>query len=221
LPSRAAIVENAIGLAQYAAIAQANGLVPIVEPEILIDGAHGIEVSAEVAERVLGEVYMALRMKNVKLEASLLKPQMIMPGASCSSRASSEEIAATTLTVLRRCVPPAVPGIMFLSGGQSEEEATVNLNTINMLADSGLRRWRAPWTLSFSYGRALQSSVLDIWRGDEDNAVPAGEMGAALARANSLAQLGKYDFKHPSQLKHGLHETFRGWRGGDDPTNQK
>lgn len=164
LPSDAAVDVNAAGLADYASLAQQAGLVPIVEPEILIDGDHDIDASAAAAEHVIAAVYEQLRARQVLLEGSLLKPMMIMPGASCKTKASAERVAQLTISTMRRCVPPAVPGIMFLSGGMSEEQATVNLNTLNRLADAGDPAHRCPWSLSFSYGRALQSSVLKIWR---------------------------------------------------------
>ncbi|KAA8495104.1 Fructose-bisphosphate aldolase [Porphyridium purpureum] len=218
LPSERAIEECAHGLAMYAATCQAHGLMPMVEPEILIDGAHHIATSAHVAERVIHHVYASLHRYNVLLEATLLKPQMIMPGMSCETRSSSEEIAMFTLRTMRRVVPPAVPGIMFLSGGQSEEEATINLNTMNSLAHSGLREWRAPWSLSFSYGRALQSSVLSLWKGDPAKVEDAQRLAVEVARVNSLATLGKYQGPHPSQSRSSLVESFRGFRTGEDPT---
>merc|ERR1712227_979114 len=148
-PSPLAIIENANVLARYASICQMNGIVPIVEPEILIDGDHTIQVSQEVTERVLAAVYKALSDHNVFLEGTLLKPNMVTPGASCKTKASPQEIALATVTALRRTVPPAMPGVVFLSGGQTEIEATSNLNEMNKLPQE-LR----PWKLSFSYGRA-------------------------------------------------------------------
>merc|ERR1712235_46129 len=159
-PSPQAIMENANVLARYASICQMNGIVPIVEPEILIDGDHSIQVSQEVTERVLTAVYKALSDHNVFLEGTLLKPNMVTPGASCKTKASPQEIALATVTALRRTVPPAMPGVVFLSGGQTEIEATSNLNEMNKLPQE-LR----PWKLSFSYGRALQASVLKSWNG--------------------------------------------------------
>lgn len=158
-----AIDVNAKELASYAKIAQGEGLVPLVEPEILIEGTHSAEVSSWVAEKVIGAVYQALRDEGVLLEGTLLKPMMILPGASHSDRPSAESTAALTLQTILRCVPPAVPGIMFLSGGMSESDATQNLHALNQLADSEYYRTKIPWNLSFSFGRALQSSVLNIW----------------------------------------------------------
>jgi len=218
LPTTAAIEENAMGLAQFASIAQANGLVCIVEPEILIDGTHELEVSAQVAEEVVATLFVALRKKRVLLEGTLLKVQMILPGASCERRATTEDIAVATIRAMRRVVPPAVPGIMFLSGGQSEEEATINLNTMNVLAGSGPRQWACPWSLSFSYGRALQSSVLSIWKGRRERVAEAQKMATELAKANAMAQLGKFDYEHPSQINHSLVEGFRGYRSSEDKT---
>jgi len=217
LPTETAIEENSRGLAMYAAVCQANGLTPIVEPEILIDGRHQIAVSGRVAERVISAVYSKLHAYRVTLEGTLLKPQMIMPGASCETRASPEDISTHTLRTMRAVVPPAVPGIMFLSGGQSEEEATTNLNTMNALADSGLREFRAPWSLSFSYGRALQSSVLNVWKGDAANAEAAKAIAIEVAKANAQATLGRYQGPHPSQVRTSLYENYRGFRTGEDP----
>ncbi|KAJ3692402.1 hypothetical protein LUZ60_012752 [Juncus effusus] len=183
-PSALAVKEAAWGLARYAAIAQDNGLVPIVEPEILLDGAHGIDRTFEVAEKVWAEVFFYLSQNNVLLEGTLLKPSMVTPGAECENRAGPDVIADYTLRMLKRTVPPAVPGIMFLSGGQSEMEATLNLNAMNQTPN--------PWHVSFSYARALQNSVLKTWQGRAENIKPAQEALLKRAKANSLAQLGKY-----------------------------
>jgi len=187
-PSPQAIMENANVLARYASICQMNGIVPIVEPEILIDGDHTIQVSQEVTERVLAAVYKALSDHNVFLEGTLLKPNMVTPGASCKTRASSQEIALATVTALRRTVPPAMPGVVFLSGGQTEIEATSNLNEMNKLPQE-LR----PWKLSFSYGRALQASVLKSWNGKAENLVAAQKTLLHRSLSNKLAALGKYE----------------------------
>ena len=149
-PSQAAVLETAHTLARYAAICQANGLVPIVEPEILTDGDHNIEVCAEVSERVFRQCVQALHEQKLLLEGLLLKPNMVTPGATSGEKKSAAEIAWYTVRTLSRTIVPAIPGITFLSGGQSEEEATLNLNEMNKL-DAKLR----PWSLSFSYGRAL------------------------------------------------------------------
>ncbi|KAL8229965.1 hypothetical protein R6Q57_014865 [Mikania cordata] len=183
-PSALAVKEAAWGLARYAAISQDNGLVPIVEPEILLDGDHSINTTLNVAERVWAEVFYYLAENNVMFEGILLKPSMVTPGADHKEKADPETIAKYTLTMLKRRVPPAVPGIMFLSGGQSEMEATLNLHAMNQSPN--------PWHVSFSYARALQNSVLMAWQGRPEN-VEAGQKALlARAKANSLAQLGKY-----------------------------
>ncbi|CAN0053699.1 unnamed protein product [Discosporangium mesarthrocarpum] len=217
LPKWAAIEVNATQLAEYARISQAAGLVPIVEPEILIEGTHSPERFAEVSEQVLGAVYGKLSAADVFLEGTLLKPQMIMAGVDAPwKKATPDKTAELTLRTLRRRVPPAVPGVVFLSGGQSEEEATRNLNLINAEADADPRR-RHPWTLSFSFGRSLQASVLKIWAGKASNFVEAVEMAGRLAEANAAAQLGKFVGPHPS-ITGGdtLHDPNRGWRPKDE-----
>jgi len=184
-PTELAIEENVKGLARYAAICQDNGLVPIVEPEVLMDGDHTIEVAVKVTQRVLAATYKALHDAHVLLEGTLLKPNMVLNGLSLKKAAPSV-VAHATLTVLLRTVPAAVPGINFLSGGQSEEEASLNLNAINSLD------MPRPWNVSFSYGRALQHSALKAWGGKKEN-VAAGQ--AALlkrAAANGAASVGKY-----------------------------
>ena len=204
------MLENARQLAEYAAVAQAAGLVPLVEPEILIDGGHGVERSGDVGRRVLAELVAALhRQPGLAWGGTLLKLQMIMPGADCPARAGPDEIAAHTLRVLRCTVPPAVPGVAFLSGGQTEEQATVNLHTINRAAaESG----GAPWALTFSFGRALQASVLSVWGGKAKNSSAARAMAERLAAANAAARRGEYVGPHPSVLagRGNLRETFRG-----------
>ncbi|EPS69505.1 fructose-bisphosphate aldolase [Genlisea aurea] len=184
-PSELAVQQNAQGLARYAAICQENGLVPIVEPEILTDGGHTIEKCAAVTETVLAAVYKALNDHKVLLEGTLLKPNMVTPGSD-SPKVAAEVIAEHTVRALRRTVPPAVPGIVFLSGGQSEEEATVNLDAMNKL--EALK----PWTLSFSFGRALQQSTLKTWGGKPENVEKAQAAFLARSKANSEATLGKY-----------------------------
>merc|ERR1712119_56263 len=187
LPTDIAIQENAQVLARYANICQANGLVPIVEPEILIDGNHNLAISQRVTERVLACVYKTLVDHHVYLEGTLLKPNMVTPGQSCEEKASAEEVGLATVTALRRTVPAAVPGITFLSGGQSEQEATANLSAMNKV---DLLR---PWALSFSYGRALQASVLKAWGGKDGNVGEAQKVLLHRARMNSLATRGKYE----------------------------
>jgi len=186
LPTDVAVQENAQVLARYASICQANGLVPIVEPEILIDGDHNLATSARVTERVLACVYKTLVDHHVYLEGTLLKPNMVTPGQSCPARATAEEIAVATVTALRRTVPAAVPGITFLSGGQSELEATKNLDAMNKV---DLLR---PWAVSFSYGRALQASVLKVWQGKNENVAEAQKVLLHRANCNSLATKGQY-----------------------------
>jgi len=186
-PSYQAILENANVLARYASICQANRIVPIVEPEVLPDGTHDLERAQKVTETVLSFVYKALHDHNVFLEGTLLKPNMVTAGQSHPVKFSSEDIARATVTALSRTVPPAVPGVTFLSGGQSEEEATVNLDAINKFEG------KKPWALTFSYGRALQASVLRAWAGKDEN-VPNGQAELLKrAQANSEASLGKYE----------------------------
>ncbi len=155
-PTDAALKENAWGLARYARACQESGLVPIVEPEILMDGDHSIETTARVQEKVLSTVYKALADNGVFLEGSLLKPSMTVPGAECTEPVTKEKIAEYTIRTLERTVPPAVPGITFLSGGLSEEEASLYLNCMNEKPRKG------PWSVTFSYGRALQQSALKV-----------------------------------------------------------
>lgn len=183
-PSMLAIKTNAEGLARYAAICQANGIVPIVEPEILIDSDHTIEKCKEITERVLHAVFNALFRHKVKLEYIVLKPSMVISGKKCSVQASVEQVAKDTITVLRRTVPSAVPTINFLSGGQSPEQATANLNAMNQLPN--------PWNVSYSYARALQDYPMKIWRGDSKNVAQAQKAFYERAKLNSLAAIGKY-----------------------------
>jgi fructose-bisphosphate aldolase class I len=184
-PSPLALREAAYGLARYAAISQASGLVPIVEPEVLLDGEHDIDRTLEVAQDIWAETFKYLADNKVLFEGILLKPSMVTPGADSANKATPETVANYTLNLLKRRVPPAVPGIMFLSGGQSELEATLNLNAMNQSPN--------PWHVSFSYARALQNSVLKTWQGEEKNIPAAQEALLKRAKANSLAQLGKYD----------------------------
>ena len=164
-PSYQAILENANVLARYASICQANRLVPIVEPEVLCDGSHDIDRCQKVTETVLAATYKALNDHHVFLEGTLLKPNMVTPGQKCGTKATPEQVARATVTALSRTVPAAVPGIVFLSGGQSEEEASVNLSAINQIQDIP-----KPWNLSFSFGRALQASALKAWKGKDEQA---------------------------------------------------
>ena len=185
-PTHLAIMENANVLARYASICQANGLVPIVEPEILPDGDHDLERCQAVTEKVLAAVYKALSDHHVFLEGTLLKPNMVTPGQACTKKYTSEQIGMATVTALRRTVPSAVPGITFLSGGQSEEDASINLNAINSVP------LLKPWSLTFSYGRALQQSVLKAWGGKADQVKNGQNELMKRARTNSLASKGEY-----------------------------
>ena len=186
LPSRLAIKANADALARYAAICQDEGVVPIVEPEVLMDGGHTIERCAEVTQVVLHEVFDALHRNRVALEHMLLKPSMVVAGKEQARQAPVVEVAAQTVSVLRRCVPAAVPGIFFLSGGQTPPEASAHLDAINRLGPQ-------PWALSFSYGRALQDPVLHAWKGQAANARSAQDALLERARLNSAAREGRYD----------------------------
>lgn len=183
LPSEVAINTNAEQLAKYAAICQSLDIVPIVEPEVLMDGDHDLDTCAAVTEKILRAVFRELVKQQVKLEYILLKPNMVLPGKNCANYYTAEEIATVTIKVLKNTVPAAVPSINFLSGGQSEEMATTNLNAINKL---GI----APWHLSFSFGRALQESCILAWNGQDNNVANAQKVLLERSKANSLANLG-------------------------------
>lgn len=185
-PSPLAILENANVLARYASTCQQNGLVPIVEPEILPDGDHDLERSQKVTEKVLAAVYKALNDHHVYLEGTLLKPNMCTPGQSATKRCSPQDVGRATLTALQRTVPCAVPGVVFLSGGQSEEDASVNLCAINQCEG------KKPWALTFSYGRALQASCISAWKGKDESVKAGQDELMKRAKANSLASIGKY-----------------------------
>lgn len=186
-PSDVAIRENAHNLARYGSICQQNGLVPIIEPEILQDGDHDIDTCAAVSERVFSAVMQELFNQRLLIEGLLLKPNMVTPGASAAKRNTSEEIAWYTVRTLSRTIVPALPGVTFLSGGQSEEDASLNLNAMNKI--TGCAR---PWALTFSYGRALQSSVLKAWEGKAENVAAAQAALLTRAKANGDAAQGKY-----------------------------
>ncbi|MGH8781762.1 class I fructose-bisphosphate aldolase [Paraburkholderia sp.] len=186
LPSHLAIEANAEALARYAAICQEAGVVPIVEPEVLMDGGHTLERCAQVTEAVLHAVFHALHRHAVVLEHILLKPSMVVAGSTHARQASTAEIATHTVRVLKRTVPPAVPGIVFLSGGQTPEEATANLDAMNRLET-------LPWPLTFSYGRALQEPPLDAWKGQKANLAAGQQALLERARLNSAAALGTYE----------------------------
>ncbi|WKY00488.1 hypothetical protein Q1695_014939 [Nippostrongylus brasiliensis] len=186
-PSHMALVEIASVLARYASICQQNGLVPIVEPEILPDGPHNLATCQKVTETVLSYCYRALNDHHVYLEGTLLKPNMVTAGQSYEgTKPTPREIGTATVTALQRTVPTAVPGVVFLSGGQSEEEATVNLNAMNQIGG------RKPWALTFSYGRALQASCLAKWGGMDEKVKAAQAVLLQRAKANSEASVGKY-----------------------------
>lgn len=186
LPSDYCIEANAHALARYAALCVEQGLVPIVEPEVLMNGSHTLERCSEVTERTLHAVFGELYRHRVPYEQILLKPNMVVSGSDCSEQASVREVAEATVSCFERAVPAAVPGVVFLSGGQSEEQATQHLNAMNAL-DRQL-----PWQLSFSYGRALQGSALDAWRGDASNAKEAQAAFFHRAKLNGAARHGAY-----------------------------
>uniref|UniRef100_UPI00358E6370 fructose-bisphosphate aldolase, muscle type-like isoform X1 n=2 Tax=Myxine glutinosa TaxID=7769 RepID=UPI00358E6370 len=187
MPSHLSIIENANVLARYATICQQNGLVPIVEPEILPDGDHDLKKCQHVTEKVLAACYKALSDHHVYLEGTLLKPNMVTAGHSSTAKYTPAEVAMATVTALRRTVPPAVPGVTFLSGGQSEEDASIHLSAINKAP------LHKPWALTFSYGRALQASVLKVWAGKKENVKAAQEEFMRRANINALAAKGEYN----------------------------
>lgn len=186
IPSVQAFNDTAQVLARYASICQSQGLVPIVEPDVLLDGDHDIARNQKVTETALAAVYKALNDHHVFLEGTLLKPNMVTPGHGCSKKNTPHEIASATVTALLRTVPAAVPGIAFLSGGLTEEEATVYLNAINQVT------LKKPWALTFSYGRALQASVWKTWSGKDVNTKAAQLELLKRTKANGLASQGKY-----------------------------
>ncbi len=185
-PTSLGIEANAEMLARYAAVCQEQGIVPIVEPEVLLDGDHSLQRCAEVIEAVHHAVFHALHRHGVLLELMLLKPSMALPGKTHARKAGPDEVAAETIRVLKRTVPAAVPSINFLSGGQTPQQATANLNAMNLLYPD------APWELSFSYARALQEPVLNAWRGKPGNVAVAQQVFQLRARLNSLARQGRY-----------------------------
>lgn len=185
IPTTSGIQANAHALARYAALCQEAGIVPIVEPEVLMDGSHDIERCEVVTSRVLETVFAELDAYNVLLEGMLLKPNMVIPGKKSKKQASAQEIAEATIRCFNRYVPAAVPGIVFLSGGQSAEEATDNLNAMNLIGPH-------PWEVSFSYGRALQAPVLETWKGKEENVAAAQKIFFKRCKLNGLARDGEY-----------------------------
>lgn len=185
IPTNGCIEANSEALARYAALCQKNGIVPIVEPEVLMDGDHTADRCMEVTEAVLRSLFNALARHRVKLEGTILKPNMIVSGKKCAKQAGVQEVAEKTIAVFKRTVPAAIPGIVFLSGGQSDEDATAHLNAMNAIGN-------LPWALSFSYGRALQAAPQKAWAGKAEN-VPAGQKAFAhRAKMNGLAALGKW-----------------------------
>jgi fructose-bisphosphate aldolase class I len=185
IPSYNAINANAQALARYAAICQAGGIVPIVEPEVLMDGAHDIDRCAEATEWALKETFQQLYHARVALEGIVLKPNMVISGKKCPRQASRAEVAEKTLAVLKRCVPAAVPGIAFLSGGQSSQDATAHLHLMNAAGS-------LPWKLTFSYGRALQADAIKAWGGKPENVTAGQRAFAHRARMNGLAATGRW-----------------------------
>jgi fructose-bisphosphate aldolase class I len=186
MPSGTCIEANCHALARYAALCQEQGLVPMVEPEVLMDGDHDIETCYEVTEVTLRSLFDSLYQHNVMLEGTILKASMVLPGKDCAEKASVEEVAESTLMCLKSSVPAILPGIVFLSGGQSDEEATAHLNAMNQMGPN-------PWPLSFSYGRAMQQAALKLWAQDmQGNWAKAQETVYARARDNGLAALGQW-----------------------------
>jgi len=191
-PSDLAISQCAEISGRYAAISQQAGLVPIVEPDVMLDGDHDIELCQQVSERVLTATFAALQKHNVLLEGMLLKTNMVTPGANCAKRADAKTIAKYTVECLRRTVPAAMPGVVFLSGGQTELDATKNLNEMNKIPNN-------PWKLSFSYSRAIQASVLAAWKGSNEEAGQAALLHRTTC--NRLAALGKYESEEETTTK--------------------
>jgi fructose-bisphosphate aldolase, class I len=185
IPSMTAIHVNAHALGRYAALCQVAEIVPIVEPEVLMDGDHDIDRCYEVSQRVLNKTFQELRIQRVALEGMVLKPNMVVPGKKSTKQASVEEVAEKTIRLLKNCVPAAVPGIAFLSGGQSDEDATAHLDAMNRIG--GL-----PWRLTFSYGRALQAAPLKAWSGKAENVAAGQRAFTHRARMNSLATKGEW-----------------------------
>jgi len=185
VPTMTAIHVNAHALARYAALCQAAQIVPIVEPEVLMDGDHDIDRCYDVTQRVLNKTFQELRVQRVALEGMILKPNMAISGKKCAKQASVEEVAEKTIRLLKACVPAAVPGVAFLSGGQSDEAATAHLNAMN-------RSGGLPWRLTFSYGRALQAAPQKAWSGKADNVAAGQRAFTHRARMNSLATSGEW-----------------------------
>ena len=187
IPSQGCIEANAQALARYAALCQEAGLVPVVEPEVLMDGDHTLERCFEVTEKVLREVFCQLYTQRVMLEGMILKPNMVLPGSTCSKQKALDEVADATVNCLLRAVPAAVPAIAFLSGGQSAELASARLNAMNVRFKS-----RLPWALAFSFARAIQQPALELWKGQEGNVSAAQQALYHRARCNQAARRGEY-----------------------------
>ncbi len=188
IPGEGCLEANAHALARYAALCQEAGLVPVVEPEVLMEGDHSLDACSYVTEKVLRVVFRELYTQRVKLEGMILKPNMVLPGSRCPAQETIKKVADATVSCLLRAVPAAVPGIVFLSGGQSGELASARLNAMNVQYKSHL-----PWELSFSYGRAIQEPALGIWRGEEANVSRAQEALYHRARCDRAARLGQYN----------------------------
>jgi len=188
IPSRGCIEANAQALARYAALCQEAGLVPVVEPEVLMDGEHTLERCNEVTEEVLRTVFNQLYTQRVRLEGMILKPNMVLPGLSCPEQEAVDEVADATVRCLLRAVPAAVPGIAFLSGGQPAELASARLNAMNARFKS-----RLPWALAFSFSRAIQQPALEIWQGEEAHVLAAQKALYHRARCNRAARRGEYN----------------------------
>jgi fructose-bisphosphate aldolase class I len=185
IPSYACVHTNAHALARYAALCQASQIVPIVEPEVLMDGAHDIDTCYQVTEFVLKETFQQLYYQKVALEGIVLKPNMVVPGKKSAKKASVEDVAEKTVRLLKNCVPGGVPGIAFLSGGQSDEEATAHLDAMNKIGN-------LPWKLTFSYGRALQAAPQKAWSGKAENVAAGQRAFTHRAQMNGLASLGQW-----------------------------
>ncbi|MBE9177939.1 fructose-bisphosphate aldolase class I [Oculatella sp. LEGE 06141] len=196
LPSRSCIETNAHALARYAALCQEGGLVPIVEPEVLINGNHTLERSYDVHRDVLKVVFDQLFVQDVDFDKMILKPSMVVSGLECPQQASVEDVARATVKCLKECVPSAVPGCAFLSGGQSAERATAHLNAMNAIFKDEL-----PWTLTFSYARALQQPAMEAWKGNDANVSSAQQLFHIRAKLNSAASQGQYTPEMETEMK--------------------
>jgi fructose-bisphosphate aldolase class I len=209
-PSRGCIEANAHALARYAALCQEAGLVPVVEPEVLMEGDHSLDVCSEVTERVLRAVFLELYSQRVKLDGMILKPNMVLPGLTCPTQNAVEEVANATVGCLLRSVPAAVPGVVFLSGGQPGQLASARLNAMNVRYRS-----RLPWELSFSFGRAIQEPALEIWHGEQSNVIPAQEALYHRAKCDGAAHRGEYSAAveadhRASAVRHASPHVFAG-----------